>query len=117
MEHNLPDLQRDGDLAVIADIIEDLNVEFYERTGLEWIHPFEVRTIGSMHVVEFMGQNIWDSENDERPYTDEEGDVREPLETYIIRQAVDMSLKLTDFLLPKGAKCWRCDASLSRKDD
>ena len=111
------DKQRSGDINILADIVDDLNIEFYERTKIEWVYPFELRSVGSMHTIEFMGQNIWDSENDERLYTDEENDIKEHIETYIIRQATDLCNIMTEFFFPKGAKCWRCGAYLSRKDD
>lgn len=53
--------------------------------AMEGITVVEYRYVMHRHSVYFMGQHIWDSDNDERPYN-EELDEYEPLRTYLSRE-------------------------------
>jgi len=85
------------------DLVEALNQEFYELTGskelelfIEENPPFQLRSIGYAHCIEFFDIPVWDSENDERPYENEDDPKlcdQVPLEPWI-RQEVKRILNL-----------------------
>ena len=84
----------------VLDVITDLNDEMYERGGLEYIAPFEMRSIGyGGCIVKFMGVQIWYSDDDTREWIDE--DIREPFKKCFIREAnkilKDLNLKMGAF--------------------
>lgn len=73
--------------------VEKLNGEVYdyfESFGLTF-PLFELRTDGFSIIIKFMGQHqLWDSDEDEREYTNEEDDEYEPLEGYLRREAQEI---------------------------
>ena len=74
--------------SVISDV--DLLNDVFEKSGNSMaIRPFTLITDGDGQSVEFLGQPIWDSENDERDDDDSEGspDGRESLLSFLLREA------------------------------
>ena len=76
-----------------VQIIENLNVEIFDKLG-EKVHgnyPFEfyLSTNGLCEIVEFLGHQIWNSEDDERKYVNENTPAEdyEPLEDFLRREA------------------------------
>ena len=71
------------ELPEIIDAINDLNdeifhSEFGEDTDNFATFQISLTTNGSIYIVEFMGILLWDSENDDRHYF-EENDAYEPI--------------------------------------
>lgn len=64
----------------INDFIKEINYELYEQTEADEILA-EVRSIGDIIIIEFLGVRLWNSEDDERDEIYE--DVYEELEPYI----------------------------------
>jgi hypothetical protein len=69
----------------IMDIIHELNCELYEQTNNDYIY-LEYMTNSFAEVINFLGCQIWNSEDDCRNYIDEEKDIKEDLETYLRRE-------------------------------
>jgi len=66
------------------ECIEVLNAEIGEMVSHEDIHLFylEFKTDGYCSLIEFMGYPIWNSEDDEREWINDDTE-QEPLEGYI----------------------------------
>jgi len=64
----------------INDFIKEINYELYEQTESDEI-LVELRSIGDIIIIEFLGVRIWNSEDDERDEIYE--DVYEELEPYV----------------------------------
>lgn len=47
----------------IIDIIDDLNIEYYDKTGDDELLPFSVTIANGIIVLSFLNQQFWDSEN------------------------------------------------------
>ena len=62
-------------------LVEEINYELYDlipeqnQDVLSFIDenpPLEIESIGYAHIISFLGYPIWESENDERPYENED---------------------------------------------
>jgi hypothetical protein len=71
--------------------LEGKTVPFLSNCGFDY--PFSYNTNGLASAIEFMGINIWCSENDEREY-DEEKDDYEPMMAFIRRQVKTFVMEL-----------------------
>lgn len=76
------------DIADICELIDKLNNEYIKQTGDEYTlpTPFVLSSDGCEVEINFMGQPVWDSINDERQYIDELDDY-ESLEMFIRNMA------------------------------
>jgi hypothetical protein len=69
----------------IAIVISNVQSDIWESTGgVEYINICYING-GYIDIIEFCGIEIWNSDNDNRRYVDEEMDIREPLEDYVRR--------------------------------
>jgi len=86
------------DARKICEIVDNINVGLYEQLKNEDIY-LEFISNGDHHIIKFIGLHIWDSENDERDYIDEETDIKEDLEKYIKQIIEDFNkiLQLIDW--------------------
>jgi len=76
-------------------LIEKINQDLYEKipddsdfnhrvtSFIEENPPLKFISSGYAHCINFFGMQIWSSENDERPYENEEEDIYIPLEDWI----------------------------------
>lgn len=70
----------------IIQIVNNVRNELYESLADDDnIYPLTI-IIDSEISIEFCGIEIWNSDNDEREYVDEENDIREHLENYLKKQ-------------------------------
>ncbi|MDY0197606.1 MAG: hypothetical protein RBR68_07310 [Tenuifilaceae bacterium] len=71
-----------------SDIAEKVNAYLYENHDelINFGVCCEYCSIGYQDMFVFLDIVIWDSDNDEREYIDEEGGEYEPLDKYIIKQ-------------------------------
>ena len=86
--NNVTPWRQEGELAIQA--VLNINQEIYNDidTGLEYIDLLEYRTNGYAERIDFLGQQIWSSEDEgERGYN-EKLDEYEPLEPFL-RRAVN----------------------------
>lgn len=77
-------------------IISEINEEFYNQVQDEQIY-LDYLTNGYAELIHFMGYEIWNSENDCRPYVDEEKDIRQNLDFYLrvrINEIIKMISKI-----------------------
>lgn len=77
-------------IAALEELIDDLNAQVWESLEEgDWRKlRFTLVTDGGSHAVEFMGECLWDSENDLRE-SDELGR-EEPLGSYLLREAIKL---------------------------
>ena len=76
-------------------LVDKLNDKCLEKGGMDWYVPYEFRSHGwQMSGVYFMGQLIWQEDNDDRKTIDEDGDVYEPLEDFVVRKAKKLTRDL-----------------------
>jgi hypothetical protein len=66
----------------LVDLVAELNSEILEKTGKEYIH-IVYKTDGFIDEISLEGLELWNSETDDRPYIDEEKDIKEDIETHI----------------------------------
>ena len=78
----------------VLGAVECLNDEAYERNpkyveecGYPWTYSTDVQAVTA---VEFMGTAIWDSESDDRPDIDEDGN-KVNLVSHLRKQALEMA--------------------------
>lgn len=75
----------------IAATVSELNQEIFSKTnGVEWLR-FEYFTDGTASRVMFLGEQIWNDEDDMREYLDEKEDEFEPLETFLKREVAEIA--------------------------
>lgn len=74
----------------IIGVVEDLNIEIYEKSKLEYIY-LEYMTNGFASKIQFLGIAIWTDQEDDRIY-DEEEDSYEPLDEYL-RRTINFELE------------------------
>jgi len=65
--------------------INNIQHDIYKTTEAEYLNV-TLKTNGCVRIVEFIGIQIWNDEDDMREYINEEDDIREPLEEYLRRQ-------------------------------
>jgi len=74
----------------VVDIVENLNVELYEKYGISDLNYFIYSTNGSEEKITVFGFTIWFSEEDNRVVINEDAIGSEPyyedLETYLRRE-------------------------------
>jgi len=87
---------------IITEIVEELNIEIFEKLG-EKIHgnyPFEFMyfTNGIFEIIEFLGMQIWNSDNDEREYinVNTPAEDYEPLEDFLRREATKICKMISE---------------------
>lgn len=73
----------------IANIVDDLNGAWFEKTRNTEINPFIFETNGEWQCVEFFGQPIWTSEEDVREWDESENNL-EPLKGFLARKANEL---------------------------
>lgn len=71
------------------ELVRKLNNEASERGGFEHYLPYTLKDQGWMCYIEFMGEILWDSDNDDRDYIDENED-QESLESHILKLTLRM---------------------------
>ena len=73
----------------VLEIVEEINDELLEQQQCDSDKFFQLETLigwGSVVSVNFIGYPVWCSEDDERPWLDEDGDNIEPLDTFLRRE-------------------------------
>ncbi len=70
----------------ILDIILKLNSELYEQTTDELIYLNYNYITNGLVLIEFLDYPIWNSEDDQRKYLNDNSDQQEDLETYLRRE-------------------------------
>lgn len=80
----------------LLDIVYELNCEFYELTKIDDILPFTLTSTGFVCTIQFIGQAIWNDDDDQRPQDDETGEYLQTIEEYCIQEAK----KVLESLLP-----------------
>jgi hypothetical protein len=68
-------------------------------------YKLEFMSDGNAFAIEFLGAQLWNSENDEREYDDREDDYAESISVYVYRKMVEAIRDLelvTKYLLEKG---------------
>jgi hypothetical protein len=78
----------------IVAIVSQLNGEIFEKLGEEF-DAFDAKFNGTSSVVDFLGNRVWFSEEDERTY-DEASDSYEPLIDFLRRSAAEESAKIAE---------------------
>lgn len=78
---------------MINRMIIDINIELYEQTEHDEV-VLELRSVGTMIVIDYLGIQIWNSDDDEREIIYE--DIYEELEPYIIRKINKISRTLVN---------------------
>ena len=73
------------DISQIEDIVGGLNQDIYEQIECDYTY-LEVSSNSYCIVIEFLGEQIWSSEDDEREFVDEENDVYESLYGFLVRK-------------------------------
>ena len=69
-------------------LVESLNNEtFLDGVSLEWIEPFNFESNGYQCKISFLGIILWDDDNDDREWLEDNDDKKEPLRNFIIREA------------------------------
>jgi len=62
-------------------LVEEINMDFFKLIEnkdpeltlfIEENPPLSIKSVGFAHAIDFFGLNIWCSENDERPYENED---------------------------------------------
>ena len=71
--------------AIACDIYDSVDCEYFDLT---------VKSNGLMYIVEFIGLQIWNSDDDMRDYIDEEEDIRVPIEDHLRKVIRDELRKL-----------------------
>ncbi len=77
----------------VIDAVQELNSRIYEKLD-EPYYAFEARFDGDYTYVYFLGNCIWNSDEDMRDVIDEEEDIREPLIDFLGREAAHEITKL-----------------------
>jgi len=77
--------------------VEALNGQIYDCTDDPEFVGFTFMSSGHCSMVSFMGQEIWNSENDPRNW-DAANDKYEPMEDFLIREANKIFLKASKIL-------------------
>jgi hypothetical protein len=85
----------------IIEAIADLNCEIYDQIENDYIY-LEYSTNSFSDIIDFLGIQIWNSENDERRYIDEENDVKEDLEIYLRKEINKIIDELQKIKLNEG---------------
>ena len=90
-------------------LIESINYELHDLipeqnqdliSFIEENPPVSIESIGYAHVISFLGFPIWESENDERPYENEDDPIlcdQIPLEKWLYQEIKRMLLLLKQF--------------------
>ncbi len=76
------------------EILEEVNIEIHDLFQDEEISA-ELHSNGFMDVVTFLGKEIWNSEEDFRPYLDEENNIMIDLKLHIYQQVNNLLEKLS----------------------
>lgn len=76
----------------LIDVIDDLNEELFHKVGEEEI-SFSIGTNGACHFVEFGSILLWNSEDDERIFIEENNEY-EPMNLFLKRQLIKYSSHL-----------------------
>jgi hypothetical protein len=68
-------------------LVESLNNEtFLDGVSLECIEPFNFESNGYQCKISFLGIALWDDDNDDREWLEDNDDEKEPLRNFIIRE-------------------------------
>ena len=70
----------------IISIIEKLNTEMYSSGQFDDLEFIEYRSNGYVEIIQFLGQQLWSSDNNQRFYLDAKNDVREDMESFLRRE-------------------------------
>ena len=75
-----------GDWREAVEAVEDINYNIWDNLGLkdDYCPYLELSTNGDTILVKFLGEVLWNSEDDYRDYIDEENSAREPLKDYLL---------------------------------
>jgi hypothetical protein len=76
-----------SEIVEVFDTVSQLNEEYYAATENYEMFPYEIQSDSYTILVLFMGQTIWNSEDDSRKYVDEECSEYEPLRDFLIRES------------------------------
>ena len=69
-------------------LVEKLNNDsFIDEESLEWVNPFGYQSDGNQCLISFLGVNIWDDDNDDRDWLEDDEDQKEPLIDYVLRES------------------------------
>jgi len=49
---------------ILIDVVSDLNQDFYEKSHDDEMFPFEYSGNGPVVIIDFMGQRVWNTEDD-----------------------------------------------------
>jgi len=71
--------------AMVEGIVIELNDEIEDRDGLSTIYHITFTSDGATYIVNFLGEPLWNSEEDEREI-DEKSEEYEPLKDFIRRK-------------------------------
>lgn len=69
----------------LIGIVQDLNDRTFVDGGIEHYQPYEMQSDGFYSAVLFMGTVIWNSENDDREWLDD--DTQEPIIDYLVKES------------------------------
>lgn len=88
------------------DFWNEKSISEKEQKRLEdiyYLYKLEFMSDGDSFCIEFLGIQLWNSENDEREYDDEKDDYAESIKTHIYRKMAETigDLKLITNYLPK----------------
>lgn len=68
-------------------LVEDLNNESWSEGNNTFWEPFEFISTGNFCGIKFMGEFVWDSENDGREYDYDKDEHKEDLRTFVIKES------------------------------
>jgi len=80
-------------------LVGSLNNETYlSGVSLDWITPFKFESDGHACAISFLEMRLWDNENDDREWSKNNNNEKEPLRDFIIREAkkvlADINIRL-----------------------
>jgi hypothetical protein len=76
------------------EILEEINIEIHDLFR-DYEISVELHSNGEMDVITFLGKELWNSEEDYRPYLDEENDTKVDLKLHIYRQVNNLLEKVS----------------------
>ena len=95
---HLSEFEGPSQIQQIYDVVSQLNEELAELVFNDCITPLEIRTTGFATCVDFLGDQLWNSEDDERIYF-ENTDTYEPYEA-CFRRLIDERVAHLGAVLP-----------------
>ncbi len=79
------------DIKEVDNIVSQLNEEIYDMTEFDYWFPVSLLTNGDIIIVNYFDMCIWDSENDEREYIENDVDDYGPLMPYLKKQIMEIN--------------------------